>query len=287
MNAWQKAACAAGIVVAGVTAGVAITACTTPVRSKLSLETAGFRLTSEVDINGTMTLHISGPLPPGKCLKLTGRSSNGEEKGAGVIHVPGSWTVPPGSTFVDIETVNCGRSQPTSSTKASDVAAQSPQLGTGDYTDIFGVPLVFDYADGGLLKNVAYHFRVRNAGSSAWDEIFPILVRGPGAPVPPEVEVLSFTQTLPTPFGARVLAADTDVFTEFRLDWNGRVGYADLAQGINTLQYAAPNHWNVVEAFIGALDIQPFGVENRAVTTRRTQLESQAESAAAAILYIP
>jgi hypothetical protein len=101
------------------------------------------------------------------------------------------------------------------------------------------------------------------------------------------VEVISFTQTIPDRLGARMIAADTAPFAEFRLDWNGTHGYADLASGTDVVQYAAPNGWSVVETFVSALDVLPFGQQNVATTTRRTVTENASSRITGKILYHP
>jgi hypothetical protein len=105
--------------------------------------------------------------------------------------------------------------------------------------------------------------------------------------VPGNVEVISFTQTIPETLGARMLVADTSVLTEFRLDWNNAWGYADLASGTNVLQYSVPNGWNVVETFINGVDILPFGQQNVGVTTRRTQGETNSATLTGKVQYYP
>jgi hypothetical protein len=144
-----------------------------------------------------------------------------------------------------------------------------------------------DTVDGGLFKNAVYKFRVTNAGASAWDEILPILIGGPGTPVPSNVEVISFTQTLPETLGARMIVADTNAFTEFRLDWNGVYGYANLATGTNLVRYNAGNNWRVLETFISAIDILPFGQQNSGTTSRRTVGEIASDVVTGTVTYYP
>jgi hypothetical protein len=293
MNSWNKAACAAGIVLASLTTGLILTSCTTPVSNDTEISGFGITIKTKTETNGSSTNEVSGNLPPGKCLKITYRGADGAVTGTETVTVPGSSQIPAGSTSQSFETVDC---PPPAQQVPPQEHAFSPQQGApivkvpkplNPITEIFGGPITIDTVDGGAYLNAVYRFKVRNAGATAWDEILPILLGGPGTPVPGNVEVISFTQTIPETLGARMLVADTSVLTEFRLDWNNAWGYADLASGTNVLQYSVPNGWNVVETFINGVDILPFGQQNVGVTTRRTQGETNSATLTGKVQYYP
>jgi len=276
MNVWGRVALVAGMVL--VAGGLGFTACTAPVKNDTELSGFGLTLRTKTEANGAATNEITGTLPAGMCLKITYRGADGGVTGTDTPTVPGSSQIPPGSVSQSFEIVDCDTPP---HTPPRLVLGGTPGTSRALVTDIFGGPIVLDTVDGGPLKNAVYRFRVKNAGDSAWDEVLPILTGGPGTPVPPKVNVISFSQTIPETLGARLIAADTASFTEFRLDWNGTYGYADLASGTNVIQYDAPNGWNVVETFISAMDIFPFGQENVGTTTRKTAGE-QASAAVTA-----
>ncbi|MBK8180290.1 MAG: hypothetical protein IPK67_15650 [Planctomycetes bacterium] len=293
MNTWNKAACAAGIVLASLTTGLVLSSCSTPVKNETEVSAFGFTLKTKTETNGTSTNEVTGTMAPGKCLKITYRGADGGVTGTDTITVPGSSQIPAGSTSQSFEIVDC---PPPAQQVPPQEHAFSPQQGApiakvpkplNPITEIFGGPITIDTVDGGPYLNAIYRFKVRNAGATAWDEILPILLGGPGTPVPSNVEVLSFTQTIPETLGARMVVADTSVLTEFRLDWNNSWGYADLASSTNVLQYSVPNGWNVVETFINGSDILPFGQQNVGETTRRTQGETASDTVIGKVLYYP
>ena len=88
-------------------------------------------------------------------------------------------------------------------------------------------------------------------------------------PVPPNVDLVSFTQFVPGSTGGHLLAADTEPFEAFRLDWNGVNGYADLATGTNVQAFQV-NGWSVVEASVPLADFHGLDTPNSGVTTRDT-----------------
>lgn len=110
------------------------------------------------------------------------------------------------------------------------------------------------------LANVSFDCNVL-APASGWDAhrdgwslIGPILLAGPGTPIPNEVEIVSFVRVQREKLGARILAGDIGHFTDFRLTWNGTFGYADLAAGHGVTRYAPGNGWEVCETFVPIAD---------------------------------
>lgn len=279
MNVLKRVASVAWVAPFLLFGGVAFNACQTPVKNDTEISGFGITLKTSTDVNGDAVNTLEGTIPGGWCVKITYRGPDGGVTGSDVVDVPGSSQIPSGSTCQVLEFIECP--------DAHLAASGSARFRSNSIvTEIFGGPIVVDTVDGGLFKNAVYRFRVRNA-ASAWNEILPILIGGPGTPVPGNVEVISFTQIVPDTLGARMLVADTHPFTEFRLDLNGTFGYADLASSTNVLQYGAPNNWSVVETFLSAIDFLPFGQENVVTTTRQTQGEVGSHSLTGKVLYYP
>jgi hypothetical protein len=247
----------------------------------IKLGDATVEITSNPD--GTKTFDVGG-LPPNKCYKVTFLDKHGNSVGFAMVNGNGTYQAPVGTEDWRQEEVNCNQSS--NAPLGTGSLAASPQL-LPKTVEVSGGPALLNLIDGGAFKNAVYHFRVHNPGASAWDDILPILMGGPGTPVPGNVEVLYYSQTIPEPLGARVRLADTEPFAKFRFDWNGVIGYADLSTGQNVVTYGAGNGWNVVETFVPTLDFLPLGAENEAVTTSRTQSELTDMTASAKIALLP
>ncbi len=121
-------------------------------------------------------------------------------------------------------------------------------------------PLVADEDGSARLSNVSLDCNILapasgwDAHEHGWNLVSPILLAGPGTPVPTNVEIVSFVRVQREKLGARIVAADVGHFTCFTLDWNGQFGYADLAAGHGVQSFATGNGWEVCEAFIPVAD---------------------------------
>jgi hypothetical protein len=264
-----------------------IWACTAPVRVTTSVTAFGTTLSCTVDSQGNATNAFTGALPPGQCLKIEYRDSDGELLKTDVVHVPGSSKIPAGAVSESFNTVQCPNDDGNVHSTASGLGAHQV-LPAPMWIDICGWPIVPDVNDGGVFKNAIYHFRVKaQAGVDPFSRIEPILRGGPGTPVPADVIVDSFTQMIPELFGARMIVADTASFEQFRLDWNGQQGYADLATGTNVLQYELPNQWRVIESIIDVQDIQALpGEINHGVTVRKTVSDAAPDTVDASLTVL-
>lgn len=250
-----------------------------------SFEVSGYGMEVRTKPNGSKELVLGRLLPPGYCVRVTLLDGNGKTLEATTVQPPAIVEFPLGTTGVQTEIVPCeplGGAAP-----SGPVATIGGAAITEPARDVIGMPVELDWSGSSPFKNAAYHFRVRNAGSSALDEVLPILLGGPGTPVPTHVEVVYFCQTLPDGFGARLRWADTASFAEFRLDWNGTVGYAELASAHNLISYAAGNGWKVLEVAIPATDFLPIGESNQAMTTSRTMPEATARTALGRVRILP
>ena len=121
-------------------------------------------------------------------------------------------------------------------------------------------PLVADEDGSARLSNVSLDCNILapvsgwDAQKDGWNLLSPILLAGPGTPVPTNVEIVSFVRVEREKLGARIVAADLGHFTGFTLDWNGQFGYADLAAGHGVQSFAIGSGWEVCEAFIPLAD---------------------------------
>lgn len=210
---------------------------------------------------------FTGSLPPGKCLKVDFLDANGNPTGSATVALPGQCVIPAHSASGNLSIVDC----PSVGSGPSGVA-QRRSGPSQDIVDLFGFPVVLDTNDGGRYSNAIYHFRVDvTTGGDAFSTIEPILLGGPGTPVPDNVDVVSFTQFVPDDAGGMLVrAADEAPFRTFRLDWNTHDAYADLATGTNVVVSHPGNGWEVVEATVGAADILGLGSANTGETTRAT-----------------
>jgi len=215
---------------------------------------------------------FSGSLPPGKCLKVDFVNATGGSTGSATFALPGQCSVPEGTADAKFSIVDC---PPSRGVVPGPLGRISPSQ---EVVEVFGFPIVFDANDGGRYSNAIYHFRVNvTGGSDAFQLIEPILLGGPGTPVPGNVEIVSFTQFLPNASGGmQVRAADTAPFRMFQLEWNKEPGYADLATQTNVVVSNPGNGWEVVEATVDAADIHGFGFVNRGETIRMTVEDAQA-----------
>jgi hypothetical protein len=209
-------------------------------------------------------------LPPGKCLQITFRGPDGAVTGTATCGVPGTFQVPPGSTSGGSEVKDCDPQDGGSGAHGA-LLARAP-IST-HVRRISGWPLTFDESGATTYGNAFWEFLVTvDPGQDPWQVIEPILLGGPGTPVPPNVEVVYYSTMVGEAAGVRLKSADDAPFLEYRLDWNGQTGYADLAPGTNVQMSAASNGWNVAETLIPWADIdEDVGATNRAHSQRRVQ----------------
>jgi hypothetical protein len=269
MNPFRPTHIAAALLIAAVLCLIEF-ACTAPHRLTGEIEFFGIRASFTYDSQGQPTINFTGSLPQGKCLQVAYRGADGALLGTATVHVPGSSQVPAGTTSESYDLVDCP--PPGHAPNSGGAGAHSVHTAADEWIDICGFPLMPDLVDGGIYKNAFYHFRVKAiSGIDPFTRIEPILRGGPGTAVPPDVEVVSFTQFIPDTTGGRMLVGDTEAFDQFRLDWNGQVGYADLATGTNAVQYTVGSEWHVVESFIPLQDFHVLvGETNHGLTHRKT-----------------
>lgn len=284
MNSVKRIGGLAGLALGAAAAGLTVPTCGSG-KGTCKYEISGSSMEVRTKPNGSKELVLGRLLPPGYCVRVAFLDGNGKALEATTVQPPATVDFPLGTSDVQTEVVLC---EPLEGAAPNGpvTAIGGPAL-TGPARDVIGMPVEFDWTGSSPFKNAAYHFRVRNAGASALDDVLPILLGGPGTPVPTHVEVVYFCQTLPDGFGARLRFADTASFAEFRLDWNGTMGYAELASGHNLISYAAGNGWKVLEVPIPAADFATIGEANLATTTSRTVPESVARTAHGSVRILP
>ena len=271
----------AGGVVLAAGASVLVFACSTPMSGEINVQGAGLSAHGSVSTNGG-SVNLGGGLPPGKCLKVEFRGADGGLLGTTTAHVPGSMQVPAGTTNASEHVVDCPDNLVPAPSGSGGVRSQHPYE-FAPWIDVMGSPIMPDLVDGGIYKNAVYHFRVQvNPGVDPFSRIEPILLGGPGTPVPPDVQVVSFTQLIPEASGARMVVGATAAFDQFALDWNGQSGYANLATGTNVVEFDAGNDWHVIESVIAVQDFNALpGQPNSGTTVRKTVADVGAETESA------
>src|SRR5262245_3795358 len=125
MKAWQKAACIGAAALAALATVFAVASCTTPVSGEIKAEWNGFKLSAKVESNGSITCNISGPNIDGKCVEVTGRAADGSVTASATVPIPGSWTLPAGTTSQDMKIVDCPESSGDSTAPAPPVPLPS------------------------------------------------------------------------------------------------------------------------------------------------------------------
>jgi hypothetical protein len=83
----------------------------------------------------------------------------------------------------------------------------------------------------------------------------PILLAGPGAAVPPNVQILFFSDIEPSLLGATVRVAARSPILAMNLNWNGIADFSDLETGVNAVPGVLSNDWSTVEFFVAETDV--------------------------------
>lgn len=210
----------------------------------------------------------------GEAMDVSFRDENGNQVGTTTTGVPSgsSVDVPAGATEVVVSTPATPPPPSGGSGGMAEIgedgafAAQqvgAQQRATPQQLRTYRIrvaPLVADEDGSARLANVSFDCNVLapvngwDAQVDGWKLVSPILLAGPGTPVPSNVEIVTFVRAQREKLGMRIVAADVGHFTAFTLDWNGQFGYADLAAGHGVQSFATGNGWEVCEAFIPLAD---------------------------------
>lgn len=126
-----------------------------------------------------------------------------------------------------------------------------------------------------------------DAQKDGWNLIAPILLAGPGTPIPASVEIVSFVRVQREKLGARIVAADFGHFTDFRLTWNGTYGYADLAAGHGVSKFAPGNGWEVCETFVPIADFAAPTDLNGGTLTMANTSDPQSQQVELFVQFFP
>lgn len=154
-------------------------------------------------------------------------------------------------------------------------------------------PLAPDEDGTAQLANVTFDCNVLapikgwDAQRDGWNLIAPILLAGPGTPIPANVEIVSFVRVQREKLGARIVAADFGHFTDFRLTWNGTYGYADLAAGHGVSKFAPGNGWEVCETFVPIADFAAPTDLNGGTLTMANTSDPQSQQVELFVQFFP
>lgn len=227
----------------------------------------------------------------GEAMDVSFRDANGNQVGTTSHGVAsgGSVDVPAGATEVVVTTpATPPPSGGSTGGKIAEIggdaefAAQqfSPQRAAAQPLTTYRIrvaPLVPDEDGTAQLANITLDCNVLapakgwDAQKDGWNLVAPILLAGPGTPIPSNVDIVSFVRVQREKLGARIVAADFGHFTDFRLTWNGAYGYADLAAGHGVTKFAPGNGWEVCETFVPIADFDlPTNLNGGTLTLANT-----------------
>jgi hypothetical protein len=263
----------AGGLCAALCASLIVIACTGTTSFRVGANIAGQEGSAEFN-HDSSTRKVKITNSTGEPMDVGFRDANGNPVGGTTTGVPsgGSVDVPAGATEVVVTTPATPPSGGTGGHMAEigdgNGAFAAQQVGAHQRAvpaqlrtyRIRVAPLVADEDGSARLANVSFDCNVLapvagwDAQQEGWALISPILLAGPGTPVPSNVEIVSFVCAQREKLGMRIVAADVGHFTAFTLDWNGQFGYADLAAGHGVQSFATGNGWEVCEAFIPLAD---------------------------------
>lgn len=248
-----------GVVLAGT---LALTACVLTGSTVLDIDNsvpgrkiikAGFSIGITRASNGTKHYGVESNSGADACLNVTWTDSKGKEISSETVKVPASGSVPEGAATWEATTVECPEDE-------EDVTSRvgPPALGHGlQYRHylVMGGPVTLEPGASDPSRHASYSFWVEARDAAAASALVaPIVAGGPGTPVPATVEVLYYSTLVPTTGGALMVTAVREPFDSYRLDWNGEVGYGDLASGHNANQVSLANGWWAVQSVVQEAD---------------------------------
>lgn len=252
--------------------GTTFWACSSPptIGAKVTLGPVGGEVT--VTPGGEKVVDVTGP--SGLCWRIVFVGADGANISTTIVTVPGSAQVPPGTVRIDYDPVPCpeapdlavpGSGSPLRSNRLSAAAA---------WRDVYSFPVDMSSMNGAIC-----HARVWCGANQSPSAILrPVLIAGPGAAVPPNVQICFFADASPGLLGTTVRVAAPSPIVALNLTWNGMADFADLASGVNAIPGALSNSWSTVEIFVAATDadLSP-GAWNRAGLTMETLARPQLE----------
>jgi len=232
-------------------------------------------VTGELTVSpgGDKVIQVDGPA--GLCWKITFIGANGADISTTTVSVPGNSQVPSGTVRIDFDPVPC----PEPRELATPGTGGSPLLSVRalplpSWQDVYSYPLDMSSMNGAIC-----HARVWCGASQSPSAILrPVLLAGPGAEVPPNVQIRFFSDVSTSLVGATVRVAARQPIVDMNLTWNDIAGFADLATGVNVVPGALANDWYTVQFYIAETDVDlTLGAWNRAVMNFATLGQPQAE----------
>lgn len=193
-----------------------------------------------------------------KCVKVTWSGADGAEISSDTLETDGSGAasgkIPEGAVRWEAKLVDCPEPAPKPKGKMFDplnLQNGPVRLAVANNLrdfDVFGAQIV--PSDDLGANNLTYKFVVR---ARSWEQvenlISPIVLGGIGTPVPPSVDVISFSTMEAGIAGGRFVSALPATFRDFSFDFNNSAFTADLSSGHNTINYQVGT-WDVVEMMI-------------------------------------
>lgn len=266
----RRALAALGLALAGV---LTFWACSSP--PTIGVEVKAGPLEGRVTVTpaGEKVVEVDGP--SGLCWKITFIGANGADISSSTVAVPGSVQVPTGTVRIDYDPVPCPEPRdlavPGSGTSPLPTARALP---LPSWHDVYSYPL-----DASSMHGAICHARVWcGANQSASEILRPVVMAGPGAAVPPNVQIRFFVDSSSSPTGATLRVAARQPILDMNLTWNDVAGFADLATGVNAVPGQLANGWFTVEFFVAESDVRMTpGSWNRAVMTFATLDQPQPE----------
>lgn len=207
-----------------------------------------FTFKAGVGPEGDTVYDVAASSKSALCLEITWSDSTGDVISTDTVALPASGKVPVGAVRWEARTVEC----PEKGEVTRGVAPPATDEGLRHrHYLVAGGPLTVEPGATDPLRHASYSFWVEardSAGAAAL--VAPIVAGGPGTPVSAAVEVLFYNTLVPTPGGALMVTAVREFIESYRLDWNGSVGYGDLASGHNALLVSLPNGWWAVQSIV-------------------------------------
>lgn len=221
-----------------------------------------------IGIGGSKTTELGGSIAPGKCIRITYTGADGAVLQSVTVGVPGSAQVPSGAVRQMLEIVDCPDATGPGPIGPGPALALRVPPG-GGWAEVFSYPIA---ANELFFGGPVCHARVLcGPGQDPHELLRPVLAAGPGAPLPPNVDVRFFAEAVVGATGATLRFAARDSITSLRFDWNGVAGFADSTAGVNAIPVSLPNGWNAIETYVDRFDLTDVAREwNRGKVTMRT-----------------
>jgi hypothetical protein len=247
-----------------VAAGLGIsTGCSMPVRVDGEASWDPFEAKVTVQVGGELTTTVTSSESSPTCMRIRYTGADGAVLQTVTVQVPGSAQVPAGAVRQEFDIVDC---PPPPGLLPSGSGAPGT---AGRWHDVYSCPItVGEIALGGPVCRARVWC---GPNQDPLDLLRPVLIAGPGSPVPATIDIAFFAESEFASNGGILRVAVREPIMSLRLDWNGIAGFGDLRAGVNAYAHALPNGWYAVESLVGSSDTNDgLGEWNRGAVTFRT-----------------